>query len=322
MNILLLAPLDPYTQNERVLYSNTNNHFVFYSLEIAHELEKLGWGTSIRRINDAFEKPCKLETLVFDIILAIGYFDDLIKLCEVVSQSEILKSKPLFTMSTAKALHERIFTHFVMRQQTFFNTFTQDGVSVVELPIPKTLNFREVKLAAENPKICIDGPARSVELQHLSPNMDTIYSSILEYVSPNDVCQLSPWVGFYDQVRLPNFQPPKSIREIPYLTIPKLELFLSSIDHFIITVCESYGAIVADCLSTNTLVHYPIKPLVPKQSLPLIGDIPNCIPFSSTSELCTNLKGQKFSHKTTNSPNPNVFIYVAECIVKDRIPTL
>lgn len=322
MNVLILAPLDPYTQSKRVLYSNTNNHFVFYSLEIAHELEKMGCVTSIERINDAFETPSKLETLVFDIILAIGYFNDLVKLCDVISQSEFFNNKTLFTMSTANVIHERILTHFVMKQQTFFNTSIQNDVSVVELPIPKTLSFREVKLATENPKICIDGPARSVELQHLSPNMDTIYSSILEYVNPNDVCQLSPWVGFYDQTRLPNFQPPKSIREIPYLTIPKLELFLSSIDHFIITVCESYGAIVADCLSTNTLVHYPIEPLVPNKSLPLVADIPNCIPFSSASELCTNLKEQKFSYKYGTSPNPIVFKYVAEYLAKDRIKLL
>lgn len=322
MNILILAPISPSLHNEKVRYATAGNHFVFYSLEIAHELDKMGWDTRIESIIDFSDSSCKFEDFEFDIILGIGYLGNLQKLCLAVTQSETLKSKTLFTMSTAGFLNDLIHTHFVMKLQTFFKKYETKHNIVVELPIPKTLRFREMTFDDTSLKICIDGPARGSTLQHLSPNMDPIYSSLLDYSSPETIFQLSPYEGYYDVVGLPQFQPPKMIREIRYQCIPKLELLLSTIDHFIITICESYGAMVADCLSTNTLVHYPIDPLVPHPSLNLIGDIPNCIPFSSASELCTNLKEQKFSHKDTNCPNTKVFTHVAEYIAKDWSPAL
>jgi hypothetical protein len=315
MNILILTTIQSSLNNEKVRFRDVANHYIFYSLEIAHELEKMGCGTYIKSIFDFSDSSCELEE--FDIILGIGYLNNLQKLCTTVSQSEILNSKPLFTWTDCPLSNERVHTHFVMKLQTFFKKYETHTNISVELPIPKTLSFREMSLNNTDLKICIDGPARCETLQHLSPDMNTIYSSLLECTNPETIFQLSPYVGYYDYVGLSQFQPPKNIREIRYQRIPQLEMLLSSIDHFVITICESYGAMVADCLSTNTVVHYPITPLVPNpSSLNLIEDIPNCIPFSSASELCTNLREQKFSHKNPNCPNTKVFKYVAEYLVK------
>ena len=351
MNILIATV--GWISYEEPTFEQCINHYVGYSLKLKKELQRLDpkCNISLASIDylkyDAYSAKIKNDLKNVDVILILGYSGSLAYMTDWIenarSEDVLSDTVSIFTLSTSSFYRHRLKAkaHFEMMLQSFFESFcpiyefdsslnldvfrgrysendiTEDLFVHHNLPIPRTLDSEKSETDFVNKgSVCIDGPFRGEPTEGVNMRMTPVYNKLIKTFPQNDIFQLSPSVNYYRDKGLIDFQPPLKIIEVPYMTMPKLRTFLNPIEHFVVSRTESYGGMVADCLSTRTIVHYPTQPLVNKHALRIVDaeNLENCIPFSSVEQLCDNIKNAKF--KESNSvPNQDVFKYISEIVL-------
>ena len=278
--------------HENMCYKDCKNHFTFYSLELRHSLSKLGLKSSFVSIRE-FKKESYLNMTDCKLFIFIGYGGDFNR----IAAMSLPREKVCFISTYPFAEKGFSLLRFTFElRETFEYKELGDSERLVRVPLAKTLSLSK-KRESKKLNICIDQPPKSVDWFDLGfQDPQSIYKSLAS--SFENVFFLSPFKGFYSRDFFREHRPDSTFIEIPSLNAPDLGSFLCNIDHFVIAHVESYGGMVADCLSTETLIHYPKPPVIhgSRSSLNLREPLANCIPFNSADQLIENIKTKTFSN--------------------------
>lgn len=306
MDILIVSPEKPFGQcdfrgSPRSGLDTCTNLYTSWATLLGESLVEAGHSVSyisctaiVRGVHTPAQKQ-------FDVGICITYADVFRNVYSTVKAqcSALIKIAEYFERDRTYACDIQYQT--VLRSATEIRPVSGSS-GMFEVPLFRTLPC----VGRDSPNtrkfdVLIDGPPNERHWQYIENNKDRLFHlfpEIYDQFEGLNCAELSSRALYGSSVEGLKAYPeatPDSFEEILFKPLGKLRADLIQSRNFVFTTSESFGGLILDALSCETVVHVAAPPLVPKKGSPVVvgsdGEYPpNVKLFGSWEELRQNVK--------------------------------